>query len=432
MYIVWKRRLLLLGIALTVASFFGIGTMQISPTLYASQLALIDKSPHKNIPYPHLFTRMPITHTNCPSLARAAVRVPLAEGKRQNLLYTYNTSSNGFLIRYDIRSGKKTTILKLTNATISDAQISPDGHFILFVTQVNSQLAIQMVRVDGQSLQTLYCVPHNTEPINFIDDLLWSPDQQQILFRVPDPTAGKASPLIQLLDLANGSLRTALTPSGNIGYIPRAWPITDQVYMQGYALDASDTVPPHDVYVLNVSKKSIQRVASITGYDWDFSLTPDGKHLLLGQGAALPPQGQPQPPSLISEQAVAGGKLQMIYGSHVYAVTQIRAISAKTLLFVLGGRFASGARNGLWKINMDGSGLMQLTSKGKLLSDQHTLWSDISRDGHMYAVASYNSTANDDTGQAIVLYGSLNGGSTTVVDMTDVGNNPEIVGWTTL
>ena len=428
MYIVWKKRLFLLGIVLTIASFFSLAPLHIPSTLYAAQLTLIDKSPRKNISHPHL----PITQTTCPSSARAAVRVPLKEGKRQNLLYTYNTSSNGFLIRYDIRSGKKTTVLNINNATISDARISPDGQFILFVTQVSSQLALQMVRVDGQSLQTLYCVPNNTEPINFIDDLLWSPDQQQLLFRVSDPTGAKAAPSLKLLNLTHGSLQTVLAPSDKTGYIPRVWPTHDLVYMQGYALDASDTVPPHDVYVLNLSKKSVQRIASIAGYDWDLSLTPDGKHLLLGQGAALPPQGQPQPPSLISGQPASGGKLQVIYASHIYAVTQICAISTKTLLFVLGGRFASGTRNGLWKINLDGSGLTHLTSDGKILSDQHTLWSTISRDERMYAVVNYDSTANNDKGQTTVLYGSLNGGRTTVVDMTDVGNNPDIVGWTTL
>lgn len=428
MYIVWEKRLLLLGIVLTIASFFSLAPLHIPSTLYAAQLTLIDKSPRKNISHPHL----PITQTTCPSSARAAVRVPLKEGKRQNLLYTYNTSSNGFLIRYDIRSGKKTTVLNINNATISDARISPDGQFILFVTQVSSQLALQMVRVDGQSLQTLYCVPNNTEPINFIDDLLWSPDQQQLLFRVSDPTGAKAAPSLKLLNLTHGSLQTVLAPSDKTGYIPRVWPTHDLVYMQGYALDASDTVPPHDVYVLNLSKKSVQRIASIAGYDWDLSLTPDGKHLLLGQGAALPPQGQPQPPSLISGQPASGGKLQVIYASHIYAVTQICAISTKTLLFVLGGKFASGTRNGLWKINLDGSGLTHLTSDGKILSDQHTLWSTISRDERMYAVVNYDSTANNDKGQTTVLYGSLNGGRTTVVDMTDVGNNPDIVGWTTL
>ena len=294
MYIVWKKRLFLLGIVLTIASFFSLAPLHIPSTLYAAQLTLIDKSPRKNISHPHL----PITQTTCPSSARAAVRVPLKEGKRQNLLYTYNTSSNGFLIRYDIRSGKKTTVLNINNATISDARISPDGQFILFVTQVSSQLALQMVRVDGQSLQTLYCVPNNTEPINFIDDLLWSPDQQQLLFRVSDPTGAKAAPSLKLLNLTHGSLQTVLAPSDKTGYIPRVWPTHDLVYMQGYALDASDTVPPHDVYVLNLSKKSVQRIASIAGYDWDLNLTPDGKHLLLGQGAALPPRDSPSLPVL--------------------------------------------------------------------------------------------------------------------------------------
>ncbi|MBA2394469.1 MAG: hypothetical protein H0V70_17200 [Ktedonobacteraceae bacterium] len=421
MHIVWKQRLLVLGIALIVAGFFTIDTLSISSPLHASPLALIGKAPHKK----------PAIQTNCPSPARAAVRGPVKEGRRQNLLYTYNTSSDGFLLRYDIRSGKKTTILNLNNATISDARISPDGHFVSFVTQVNGQLAIQMVGVDGQSLQTLYCVPHNTAPINFIDDLLWSPDQQHLLFRVPNPAKERMTPLLQILDLAHGSLHTIFTPSGNVGYIPLAWPVANQVYMQGYSLNASDTVAPHDVYVLNVSRKRIKHVASITGYDWDMSLTPDGNQLLLGQGAALPPQGQPQPPSLISTQAISGGNLQVIYASHVYAVTQICAISSKTLLFVLGGRFASGARDGLWKINTDGSGLTHLTRDGKLLSDQHTLRSTISRDGRMYAVASYNATA-DDKGQTLVLYGALGGGRTTVVDRTDAGNNPEIVGWTTV
>ena len=204
---------------------------------------------------------------------------------------------------------------------------------------MNSQLAIQMVRVDGQALQTLYCAPSSKGPVNFINDLLWSPDQQQILFRVPSPAGGKTAPILQLLDLVHGSLQTILAPAGNTGYIPCAWPTADRVYMQGYAPGASDSVPPHDVYMLDLPHKSVRQVASISGYDWDLSLTPDGKQLLLGQGTALPPQGQPQPPGFISVQAAYGSSLHVIYASHLYAVTQVRAISTKMLLFVLGGRF---------------------------------------------------------------------------------------------
>jgi hypothetical protein len=131
-------------------------------------------------------------------------------------------------------------------------------------------------------------------------------------------------------------------------------------------------------------------------------------------------------------QAVHGSSLHSIYASHIYAVTQIRVISAKMLLFVLGGRFASGSQNGLWRINMNGTGLTQLTKNGKLLSDQHTQWSDISRDGHMYAVANYTSIRNSNNGQTTILYGPLQGGPVTQVDTSDVSDNAEIVGWTVL
>ena len=455
MYILRKQRLLLLIVAAGIACLSIGYMMSITSNLSVHQLALIGRLPHNHALHAlvgrsgwwgqQAYKSRPYTIGNrsyksgqsaalltCPSLSRAAIRVPLRSTQRQNLVYTYNTSSNGLLIRYDIKNKKKTTLLTLKNATISNAQLSANGQFILFVTQVNGRLAIQMVRVDGQSLQTLYCAPNSKGPVNFIDDLLWSPDQQRMLFRVPDPAGEKTAPIIQLLNLANGSLQTILAPSGKTGYIPRAWVTTNQVYMQGYALGDSDSVPPHDVYVLDISHKSVRHVASIAGYDWDLSVTPDGKVLLLGQGTALPPQGQPQPPGSISQQATHGSSPHVIYTNHAYGVTQVRAISPQTLLFVLGGRFASGTQNGLWKININGRGLAQLTKNGKLLSDQHTTWSDISRDGHMYAVADYTSTPNSNNGQTTILYGSLHGGPVTTVDTTDVSDNASIVGWTVL
>lgn len=80
---------------------------------------------------------------------------------------------------------------------------------------------------------------------------------------------------------------------------------------------------------------------------------------------------------------------------------------------------------------MNDTDLTQLTKDGRLLSDQHTLWSDISRDGRLYAVVSYSSIASDN-GQTTILYGSLNGGRTTAVDTTDVSDNAQVVGWTML
>jgi len=376
----------------------------------------------------HLTVRQPTIETVCPAKARAAIRTRLNIGKRQQLVYTYNTSSDGLLIRYELASQKKTILLDLANATISDTQLSPDGHFIVFVTQVNDRPAIQMVRIDGQNLQTLYCAPNNNGLVNFIDNLLWSPDQQQIVFRVPNVINAKSAPQIQLLNLSTGTLQTLITPAGNTGYIPRSWSTANQIYAQGYAID--DSVPQHDIYVLDVANKSIKRIALIEGYGWDMDLTPDGHMLLLSQGANQPPLGHPQPPSLISEQDATGGVLHVIYASHVHAVTQVRAISATTLLFVLGGRSATGDLDGLWKINTNGSDLTFLTKDGKLLSDRHTLWSSISRDERMYAVMGYSSDAGTDKGQAKIFVGPLNGDATTVIDTIDASNNAEIVGWT--
>ena len=82
-------------------------------------------------------------------------------------------------------------------------------------------------------------------------------------------------------------------------------------------------------------------------------------------------------------------------------------------------------------MHMNGTGLTQLTKDGKLLSDQHTIWSAISRDGRLYAVTNYSSLVSD-KGQTTILYGSLNGGRTTAIDTTDVSDNAQIVGWAAL
>src|SRR5947209_9833448 len=102
---------------------------------------------------------MPPTQTSCPpqGQGRPAVTAPLTLGSHQNIVYVYNTSTAGILRRYDVSTGQKTTIVSLSNVAISDAQVSTDGQYVLFLSKVSGQPAIQMVRMDGQGLQTLYC-----------------------------------------------------------------------------------------------------------------------------------------------------------------------------------------------------------------------------------------------------------------------------------
>ena len=373
-------------------------------------------------------TPAPTFQTDCPTgeQARAATLMRHTTGQQQSLIYTYNTKSAGLLLRYDINTKQKTTIAKLDNATISNAQISTDGQFVLFTSQVANHQAIQLIRTDGQELQTLYCAPDNGVAINFIDNLLWSPDQQTIVFRIPDPTHAPVAPIIRSLHVTSGQLQTILVPKEHTGYIPRAWSGNSQVYLQGYSTDADSS--PQDVYLLDIHSGTTKRVASIHGYGCDLCPTANGKDLLLSQSGYVPQNDEPLPPGIISMQE--SGHVHVIFASHTASVSQVRAASAKMLLFVQGGRFASGDQDGLWRINSDGSKPTLLTKEGKLLSDEHAPWSSVSRDGRLYAVIGYTYTPAQSILLTHILYGSLSGGPTTQAATAQTGESSEIVGWT--
>src|SRR5207244_4440057 len=137
---------------------------------------------------------MPPTQTNCPTLgtARAAVMRPLVLGKDQNIVYIDNEAQNngrdiGTIKRYDVMTKSTTEIVRLnTPASISEAQVSADGQWILFVAYVFEPTdllsEIQLVRMDGQGLQTLYCASHSTNFGSNIANIQWSPDQKSVVF----------------------------------------------------------------------------------------------------------------------------------------------------------------------------------------------------------------------------------------------------------
>ena len=138
--------------------------------------------------------------TSCPSagMARAAVMPPLGLGNHQNIVYIVdegqaNIPTFGTLKRYDVTTGAKTDIVKLPGASISDAQISADGQWILFVTDLTNQAKLQLVRMDGQALQTLYCATLPTNGANSssaLGDVQWSANQRLVAF---NSYAGSAS-----------------------------------------------------------------------------------------------------------------------------------------------------------------------------------------------------------------------------------------------
>src|SRR5438067_3252684 len=116
-------------------------------------------------------TQMPVTKTSCPAdgTARAAVMRPLRLGKHGNVVYIYNeiplntSTAFGHLKRYDVVTGQKTELVT-SGIAIQSAQVSADGQWVLFLSTPDPRIdpqhsaLLQLVRMDGQGLQTLYCL----------------------------------------------------------------------------------------------------------------------------------------------------------------------------------------------------------------------------------------------------------------------------------
>jgi hypothetical protein len=107
----------------------------------------------------------------------------------------------------------------------------------------------------------------------------------------------------------------------------------------------------------------------------------------------------------------------------------LRAVNPTTLLLLIENHSGDTSQNGLWKMNVDGSGLTRLTTD---MSNSQSLcpftqyaWSNLSRDGTIYALQEYTQQTNEYKME----YGSLNGGAPTVfADISD-GTQLLLVGW---
>jgi hypothetical protein len=416
---------------------------------------------------------MPHTETSCPAegTGRAAITTPLALGSHQNIVYTYNTPNAAILRRYDVSTGKKINILSIPGVQINDAQLSTDGQFILFTTKpVTSpgaahigSIAVQLVRVDGQGLQTLYCAKNTFQPgMSGLYNLLWSPNQQLAIFSLRNPADAGKSQFVRALNLSNGQVQTEINTAIQIttgpmnNYRLYGWLNNTQVYMADdlntLEIGGLDKVKPYYAYILDLSKGpdqklSIMPVAKLDSYCWSLGSVPDGSRLLISMCQHNPPgtagssithgpgtlSVQPQPASDIDT-----GRTD-IYKNSTGGVTAASAISNSTLLFDL--HFGDGAvnRDELWKINIDGTKLTRLTPLEGSITQQYTLntssqspWSNVSRDNSMFAAQSRNGSPTTN-----LCYGSLSGGDaaqapTVFATATQDEGTLEIAGWTTM
>jgi len=382
----------------------------------------------------------PAISTSCPSpgTARAAVMPSMTLGTHPTIVYIVNegTSSHptfGTLKRYDVVTGAKVEVVKMANTTISEAQVSGNGQWIMFVSFVGGQAKLQLIRMDGQALQTLHCapLPSGANPAIALSEVQWSVDQKLVVF--------VSQPGVYLLNVTNGALQVELTFAKGTSIHPRTWLDHTRVYVTIQLPDG----PPESLAILDTSKGPNQQLQNLqqvfdastsTPFCWDFDSSFDATRLFVSQcTASLNPSGPgPGPlhgPGVITLRSPNGFTYTYLYVSQGLAFTSVRAVTSSTLLFTVGNMSGDTSQNGLWKVGTDGSNPKRLTSSGELNQFTQFPWSNVSRDGSRYVLQITNSTSSGTT--YTLEFGSLSGGSPFIfASITNV--QLATVGWTTM
>jgi eukaryotic-like serine/threonine-protein kinase len=406
---------------------------------------------------------MPKNQIACPQAgtARAAVlgSAPYQAQGHNAVVYSISSQDqagkeSGTLMRYDVVTGKSSSIITVPKL-LSNVQISGDGQWVIFSTygdEPGGQLVplpsqIQMVRIDGQGLQTLYCASSSESPFR---DILASPGLDpgrngwQLFFADSD-TMG-------ILSITTGKILQKF--SSDHSYQLLQWQSDDDINLldQGtsgqskasaqfnlVSLNTYDTLSSANPRLpVNMS---IPKSSACSDLDLGTDFSPIFISQCQGRGSSscsgCYPNKGPSTIDIMKQDPDTGNwsKASPIFTSSTLAIVQVRAITSSSLLFVVQNDDQYSNQNGIWKINTDGSGLQRLfTAK----SDATWLsgfspWFNAARDGSMYAFKTGSTQA---LGYDQLFIGSLSGGSPTSIVADGVGNinnaQLEIAGWTTI
>jgi hypothetical protein len=363
-------------------------------------------------------TTPPAVSTACPANGggRVAVMPPLQLGQDQNIVFVENLSA--ILLRYDIQTGVTATILNEAGS-IGNPQISTDGQWILFTLVTNNTYKLQLVRMDGEYLQTLYCAPADSL-INDDTNVQWSPKQNLVIFDLTHLNTNITS--LDLLNLQTGSVQVELTsPNAQTVYVPRTWVDNTHVYI---ITTTSPSQAPETLLILdtgqgaNQPSSDLQLVAGISDVGWDFDSTYDGSKLFMAYADPTAGRSGPGTYCQIHASTTSGQNSQVIFTSNTLVPSQIRVAgsgSSTLLLSVNRPGDPADKDNGLWKVQANGTGLVELTKQPNLFNPfTQYPWSNVSRDGEDYVYGN--------------VYGPLSGGATTTYNQS----NDIVVGWTTM
>lgn len=420
-----------------------------------TQTGAATQTPPQTVPMPQTDTSCPATNT-----ARAAVMRTLVLGTHQNLVYIFNdaSTSHGILRRYDTSTSQKTDIVT-SGIQILQAQISSDGQWVLFLTRPNpaSGLAnivqLQLVRMDGQGLQTLMCLPYvntGSRPLITPDiSLQWSVDEKTILisYNAVIPQTQQAVSSIDVLNVSSGALKPAFLDPADSTYLYTVitWLNNKDAYIIKRSI-SSPNVPATlflmDTTTATISSPGLQQVLNLPAGIFSMDSSFDGTQLFIADC---------QPPSTqtITTQPATGGTSHSIYNETdgINCVNTVRAISSHTLLLVvLANAPVTQAPSGyqIWTMQTDGSNkhilnTLPVAEAYNLNESSQFTWSNVSRDGASYALEQAPMLDGqlppgpDASTPSIILIGSLNGGNPTVIATTaGTASTASLAGWTTM
>ena len=388
--------------------------------------------------------------TSCPPVgkARAAVMASLALGKQDTLVYLAGSPASeqqpisNALKRYTISTRTTTEIVPLPSSQIAGAFMSADGQWVIFVGNVGGsgqyKRGLQLVRIDGQGLQTLYC----SSDLGFMQ---LSPDNKYVAFiDMGTPGSDPSKQTLKLLNTTTGTIETKPHDSTHALMVPEAWLDTTHLYVVSGIGPGEGS---HKLSLLDITTGTSKQILDLSASDQciEAAYNLDGTHLftsLTSQCQVSEYITASNGPSSIEVRSATGGPAKTIFSTPTYGIIALRVATDTSLLLIINNANTDTSHNGLWKVNSDGTGLTMLTSAAAFIKDpahegmsfaghfgwnMDQPWANASRDGAYYSMAViYSGTVN---GPNRILVGSMNGGAPVTVAS---GVNASPVGWTTM
>jgi eukaryotic-like serine/threonine-protein kinase len=359
----------------------------------------------------------PAVNASCPASGkgRAAIMPAIPLGRRQEIVYYRNTNGSATLREFDVQDKTSSIIASISGETIDSAQLAGNGQWVLMVVQKNGVQALQLVRVDGQDLQTLYCASAGQKV-----EAQWSPNHQQILFSQNSAHEAK----LLLLNVMSGVLQVEFSNAAYGQLKPLTWLDNNHVYIG--LVSSGLLYQPDNLIVLDTSKGANQQASdlkTIVGSGdspWSFDCGVDGRTAYFVTSIEPPRAGALQS-VIYAQSALSSGFTNAIFTSHSLYITAVRVVSAKTLMFFAEDpEHTHSSANGLYTIGTDGHGLKQVVS-----AQQPTLWPFNPTSQYTWSSFSRNGVYYVDG----LSYGSFSGGSLTAYGSAQPDDT--LVGWTT-